>query len=269
MALDCSSREMSHISASVDMCLRVVGQLLEPQRTLVYLDGVRDVHNMGSIVRTCHFLGLDALFTPASNTARLSAVVSRESAGALEFTHVLALDEPRALLDAARSLGVEVVGTISPDSEARLRHLMASATDSVAAAATSIATTSSSTSECSARVTSDEQSKQKHSNSAESSKHSAHSSVAPPTYELLSLTRTRPPPEWLARPRLLVFGSEHIGVKSELLASCTHLLTVRSPRYPMSHLSSPATDADDSNFRCDSLNVSVAAALVLYFFSIH
>ena len=60
----------------------------------VYLDEVQDPHNLGAIIRSCHFLGADFLVVPRRNSCRLSPVVAKASSGALEFLPIYHTDDP-------------------------------------------------------------------------------------------------------------------------------------------------------------------------------
>ena len=60
----------------------------------VYLDEVQDPHNLGAIIRSCYFLGADFLVVPRRNSCRLSPVVAKASSGALEFLPIYHTDDP-------------------------------------------------------------------------------------------------------------------------------------------------------------------------------
>ncbi|KAI9184305.1 hypothetical protein H9P43_003358 [Blastocladiella emersonii ATCC 22665] len=51
----------------------------------VYLDGVEDPQNLGAILRTCHFLGVDGVAVSEKGSSALTPTVSKASAGALEL----------------------------------------------------------------------------------------------------------------------------------------------------------------------------------------
>jgi tRNA G18 (ribose-2'-O)-methylase SpoU len=48
------------------------------------MDGISDPHNVGSLIRTCQFLGVDGIAYPTRRSPDLSVNVSKASAGALE-----------------------------------------------------------------------------------------------------------------------------------------------------------------------------------------
>lgn len=54
----------------------------------IYLDEVTDPQNVGAIIRSAYFLGVDFIVTPAHNTARLGPATSKASAGALDLMDI-------------------------------------------------------------------------------------------------------------------------------------------------------------------------------------
>ena len=51
-------------------------------------DGITDPHNLGSIIRTANAAGAHGVIIPKNRNAALNAVVSKVSAGAVEYTPV-------------------------------------------------------------------------------------------------------------------------------------------------------------------------------------
>jgi tRNA G18 (ribose-2'-O)-methylase SpoU len=70
-------------------------------RVYVAMDHIEDPHNMGALLRSCLFFGVDGVVVPARHTSPLSPTVSKASAGALE---VLPLYECPALPKFLQSL---------------------------------------------------------------------------------------------------------------------------------------------------------------------
>ena len=62
--------------------------------TFVYLDKISDPHNLGAIVRTCYFLGVDGIIVDEHRRCPLTPTVSRTSAGALELTDIFCVPDP-------------------------------------------------------------------------------------------------------------------------------------------------------------------------------
>jgi 23S rRNA (guanosine2251-2'-O)-methyltransferase len=56
---------------------------------LVILDGITDPHNMGSIIRTAHLLGVHGVIVPKDNSCPITPAVVKASAGATEYLPVV------------------------------------------------------------------------------------------------------------------------------------------------------------------------------------
>ncbi|CUS20467.1 LAQU0S01e07250g1_1 [Lachancea quebecensis] len=60
----------------------------------LYLDEVSDPHNMGAIIRSAYFLGVDFMVMSRRNCAPLSPTVSKTSSGATELLPIFTVDKP-------------------------------------------------------------------------------------------------------------------------------------------------------------------------------
>lgn len=84
---------------------------------MLALDEVWDPQNFGALLRTAYFLRCDKVVVCSKNSAPLSAVVSRASAGAMEVMQVYSTDNMMKFLDKSKENGWQVVGTdLSPRS---------------------------------------------------------------------------------------------------------------------------------------------------------
>jgi len=75
------------------------------------LDEVGDPMNFGALLRTAHFLGVDRVVVCQKNSAPLSPIVSKASAGAMELVKLEATNNMMRFLDASKENGWHVVGT--------------------------------------------------------------------------------------------------------------------------------------------------------------
>ncbi|KAJ3248196.1 hypothetical protein HDU78_001596 [Chytriomyces hyalinus] len=76
------------------------------------LDSIRDPMNLGAILRSASFFGLDGIVTTTTNTAPLSPVVSKASAGVLEsFETLYSTKNLPSFLSASKEAGWTVFGT--------------------------------------------------------------------------------------------------------------------------------------------------------------
>ncbi len=57
--------------------------------SLVVLDGVEDVHNIGAIIRTCVCAGVDGIMIPSRRNSSITSVVEKTSAGAVNHIPII------------------------------------------------------------------------------------------------------------------------------------------------------------------------------------
>ncbi|XP_041347390.1 rRNA methyltransferase 1, mitochondrial-like [Gigantopelta aegis] len=85
----------------------------------LYLHNIQDPMNMGAILRTSHFLGVDQVVVPSFNSCNMTPVVSKASAGAMEVMNPLGLGPDSnslvQLLETWKEVGGVVVGTAVED----------------------------------------------------------------------------------------------------------------------------------------------------------
>lgn len=82
-------------------------------RPLLYLDGVHNPHNLGSILRTAAHFGAGAILGKAGDLPSLSAAAVRVAEGAAEHVPVCDLADPAADLARLKKAGYQVVTTSS------------------------------------------------------------------------------------------------------------------------------------------------------------
>lgn len=84
--------------------------LLTPHACLLFLDGVTDPHNLGSLIRTAECCGFDGLVVPGHRSAGVTSTVRRVSAGAAELVPVARVPNLGRGLDQAKAAGLWIVG---------------------------------------------------------------------------------------------------------------------------------------------------------------
>ncbi|XP_043858011.1 rRNA methyltransferase 1, mitochondrial isoform X2 [Dromiciops gliroides] len=82
------------------------------RRLWLILDEIQDPRNLGALLRTAHFLGVDKVITSKRNSCPLTPVVSKASAGVMEVMDVFATDDLPGLLKAKAGQGWLVAGTV-------------------------------------------------------------------------------------------------------------------------------------------------------------
>ncbi|XP_057572852.1 rRNA methyltransferase 1, mitochondrial isoform X3 [Hippopotamus amphibius kiboko] len=65
----------------------------DPQQLWLVLEGLQDPRNLGAVLRSAHFLGVDKVITSRKNSCPLTPVVSKASAGAMEVMDVFSTDD--------------------------------------------------------------------------------------------------------------------------------------------------------------------------------
>lgn len=87
------------------------------------LDEVWDPQNFGALLRSAYFLGVQQVVVCAKNSAPLSAVVSKASAGVMELMKIYSTDNLMRFLDATKENGWQVVGTALGEKSVPLKEL--------------------------------------------------------------------------------------------------------------------------------------------------
>lgn len=84
--------------------------LSRPEPCLVFLDGVTDPHNLGSLLRSADGAGFHGVVVAAHRSARVTDTVRRVSAGAAEVVPVARVGSLAAALERAKGMGLWIVG---------------------------------------------------------------------------------------------------------------------------------------------------------------
>jgi 23S rRNA (guanosine2251-2'-O)-methyltransferase len=77
---------------------------------LLFLDGVTDPHNLGSLLRSADGAGFSGVVIPARRTVQVTAAVRRVSAGAAEVVPVARVHNLTQALETTRAAGLWIVG---------------------------------------------------------------------------------------------------------------------------------------------------------------
>ena len=85
---------------------------------VLMLDGIKDEGNMGNIIRTAHFYGVDAVAIATNTCANVnSSILAKASSGAVEAVQILALPSPANFVYKSGKAGWKVFGAVPPPSE--------------------------------------------------------------------------------------------------------------------------------------------------------
>jgi len=80
----------------------------------LYLDEISDPHNVGAIIRSAYFLGVDFIVLSNRNCASLTPLVSKASSGAMEFIPMFYASKPLAFFEETAANGWSIVATLAP-----------------------------------------------------------------------------------------------------------------------------------------------------------
>ncbi|XP_067293970.1 rRNA methyltransferase 1, mitochondrial [Pseudorasbora parva] len=76
------------------------------------LDGVQDPMNLGAILRSAYFLGVDRIASSIQNSCPLTPTVSKASAGVMEVMEVFGYSNLKDIIKVKAEQGWQVVGTV-------------------------------------------------------------------------------------------------------------------------------------------------------------
>ncbi len=88
----------------------------ENYRSLVILDGVEDVHNLGAIIRTCVCAGVDGIIIPSRRNVQVNSIVEKTSAGAINHIPIIKVN---SLVNAVQKLKDNNWWIIATDASAK------------------------------------------------------------------------------------------------------------------------------------------------------
>ncbi len=88
-------------------------ELLSSQRLSLWLalDQIQDPHNLGAILRSASFFGVQAVFLTRDHSAPLSSTVYDVSAGGVEYLPIVEVTNLSQLFEHAKQRGLWVLGT--------------------------------------------------------------------------------------------------------------------------------------------------------------
>lgn len=84
--------------------------LAAPEARVLFLDGVTDPHNLGSLLRSADGAGFHGVVVPSRRSAGVNGTVRRVSAGAAEVVPVARVNSLGNALDQAKKAGLWIVG---------------------------------------------------------------------------------------------------------------------------------------------------------------
>ena len=89
----------------------VENMLKKENGLIVVLDGLKDPHNLGAIIRTCECAGVDGLIYKKKNAVRVNDTVSKVASGALEYVKISEVTNITATLKYLKEQNYWIVGS--------------------------------------------------------------------------------------------------------------------------------------------------------------
>ncbi len=89
----------------------VESMLKKENGLIVLLDGLKDPHNLGAIIRTCECAGVDGLIYKKHNSVHLNDTVAKVACGALEYVKVGEVTNLVNTIKTLKENGYWIVGT--------------------------------------------------------------------------------------------------------------------------------------------------------------
>lgn len=78
---------------------------------IIILDGIEDVHNLGSIIRTAETAGVHGIIIPKRRAATVNATVLKTSAGAVEHMQIARVNNINETINYLKEEGIWICGT--------------------------------------------------------------------------------------------------------------------------------------------------------------
>ena len=78
---------------------------------VIILDGIEDVHNLGSIIRTAETAGAHGIIIPKRRAAAVNATVNKVSAGAVEYVKIARVNNLNETIKDLKEQGLWICGT--------------------------------------------------------------------------------------------------------------------------------------------------------------
>ena len=78
---------------------------------ILILDGIEDVHNLGSIIRAAETAGVHGIIIPKRRAASVNATVAKTSAGAIEYMKIARVNNLNETIKKLKEEGLWIIGT--------------------------------------------------------------------------------------------------------------------------------------------------------------
>lgn len=107
-----SGNHQGYLAEVKEFKLSKVDEMLKDNNGLiVILDGLKDVHNLGAIIRTCDCAGVDGIIYKTHNSVKVNDTVAKVACGALEYVKIAEVTNLVNTIKDLKKKGYWIVGT--------------------------------------------------------------------------------------------------------------------------------------------------------------
>ena len=116
LELDHQTREEEKINGN---SAAIECQTKARQPILLMVDGVQDPGNLGAVLRTAYFFGIDAVAIAKGSTAPIGPIAQKASSGAVENLTMLSVGDPLQFVKTSRENGWRFYAAVAPGTRTR------------------------------------------------------------------------------------------------------------------------------------------------------
>ena len=116
LELDHQTREEEEINGNL---AAIQCQTNARQPILLMLDGIQDPGNLGAVLRTAYFFGIDAVAIAKGSNAPIGPIAQKASSGAVENLKMLSVGDPLQFVKTSRDNGWRFYAAVAPGTRTR------------------------------------------------------------------------------------------------------------------------------------------------------
>lgn len=121
--IDHQSREEEEINGGLST-IRCQTKSRNP--VILLIDGILDPGNLGGILRTAYFFGIDAVAIAKGNNAPIGPVAQKASSGAIENLQMLSISDPGRFVERSQENGWRFYAAVAPSNRVKRQHYLSS-----------------------------------------------------------------------------------------------------------------------------------------------
>lgn len=125
LVLDHQSREDAEVNGKLS---EIRCQTHSRKPVVLLLDGIMDPGNLGNILRTAYFFGIDAVAISRGSNAPLGSVAQKASSGATENLQILSITDPGKFIEQSQENGWKFYAGVAPSTRTRRQNYISSRT---------------------------------------------------------------------------------------------------------------------------------------------